>query len=64
MMKKIDLVAIILLILGGLNWGLWGLFEMNFIYSIFGQDWLARLIYFLIGVSAAYVIWTRFFRKK
>lgn len=39
--------------LGGLNWGLVGLFDWNLIEVVFGNwDWLVKLIYILMGVGA------------
>ena len=35
-MKLIDVIAAVLLVIGGLNWGLWGLFEVDLVASIFG----------------------------
>lgn len=60
----INLVAIILLVIGGINWGLIGLLNLNVIYSIFGSvPLLERLIYILIGLAAAYVIY-KLFKKE
>lgn len=53
-MKKIDTVACILLCLGGLNWGLIGLFDFNLVEYFVGRYWLDRLIYVLIGIAAIY----------
>ena len=44
----------ILLCLGGLNWGLIGLFEFNLIEYIVGQNWLDRVIYIFFGAAAIY----------
>ena len=57
-MKKIDLLAFVLLLVGGINWGLWGLFEFNVVDYIFGNLWIANLLYVLIGVSALYFVVT------
>ena len=51
-MKLFNTVVTILLIVGGLNWGLIGLFEFDLVQSIFGQDTLARIIYTVVGLSA------------
>jgi len=58
-MKRIDQIAIALLIFAGLIWGLWGLFEFNLVYYIFGRDWIDRVVYFIMGAAAVYVavIW-------
>ncbi len=52
----------LLLIVGGLNWGLVGLFEFNLIDAIFGDmHVIARIIYVLVGFAAAYkaVMWIK-----
>ena len=53
-MKNIDFIALLLLVLGGLNWGLWGVFEFNLIDYVFSHLWIDRVLYFLIGVAAIY----------
>jgi uncharacterized membrane protein YuzA (DUF378 family) len=48
--------AIVLLIIGGLNWALVGLFGFDLVAAIFGQmTVLSRIIYILVGISAIYV---------
>lgn len=52
-MKAINVIAMILLIVGGLNWGLVGLFDFDLVAAIFGAgSTLARIVYILVGVSA------------
>ncbi len=52
-MKPLNLITHFLIIIGGLNWGLIGLFDFNFVAAIFGGGSLpARLVYLLVGVSA------------
>jgi len=52
----LDKVAIILIIIGGLNWLLVGLFSWNLVSFIFGDmSALSRLIYGLVGLAAVYV---------
>ncbi|MCI2254882.1 DUF378 domain-containing protein [Domibacillus indicus] len=55
-MKALDSVALILLIVGGINWLLVGLLQFDLVASIFGgQDaLLARIVYILVGLSALY----------
>ena len=55
-MKRIDQLAIALLIFAGVVWGLWGLFEFNLIYYVFGRDWIDRVIYVILGAAAIYVV--------
>jgi uncharacterized membrane protein YuzA (DUF378 family) len=56
MLKKLIIVtALVVLIIGGLNWGLVGLFNFNLVAAIFGDGtFLARMIYILVGIAAAY----------
>lgn len=50
-----DYIAISLLIIGGLNWGLEGIFQWNLIEFIF-SDLITRIIYSLVGISGVYSI--------
>lgn len=55
----LDLVALALLIVGGLNWGLVGLFDFDLVAFLFGQDsLLSRAVYVLVGIAAVYGIVT------
>lgn len=52
----VDVVAIILVVVGGLNWGLVGLFGFDLVAAIFGDmSVLSRIVYVVVGVSAVYV---------
>jgi len=54
-MKKFDVVVWILLIIGGLNWGLVGLFDFNLVAAILGPMTIwSRIIYTLVGLAALY----------
>jgi len=54
-MKVIDAIAAAFLFIGGLNWGLVGLFGFDLVAAIFGgMTVLTRLIYVLVGISAVY----------
>lgn len=56
-MKTLDIIVMILLVIGGLNWGLVGLAGFNFIDTIFGSaPAIVRLIYILVGIAAIYKI--------
>ena len=59
-MKKLsalDWIALILIIVGGLNWGLIGAFGFDLVAAIFGaMSVIARIIYVLVGLSAIYYI--------
>ncbi len=55
--KPLDTVAYVLLIIGGLNWGLVGFFDFNLVAYLFGpMSVLSRIIYALVGLSALYGI--------
>ncbi len=46
-------IATILVIIGGINWGLVGLFEFNLVDAVFGEGSVgSRVVYVLVGVSA------------
>lgn len=52
-MRGLYNTALTLLIIGGLNWGLIGLFNYNLVDAIFGNaTWLTRIVYIIVGVSA------------
>lgn len=54
-MKTLDVIAAILLVIGGLNWGLVGLFGFNLVEFLFGElPAIVRLVYILVGLSAVY----------
>jgi uncharacterized protein len=63
-MKKFDQLVLMLLILGGFIWGIWGLFEVNLIYYVFGTEWINRVIYILFGVSSVYAAVSWVMRKS
>jgi uncharacterized protein len=55
-MNPLAWVALVLAIIGGLNWGLVGLFSFNLIDVLFGKVmWLERLIYIVVGLAALYL---------
>ncbi len=54
-MKILDLVTRILIIVGGLNWGLVGVAQFDLVAIIFGAgSVLANIVYILVGISAVY----------
>ena len=61
-MKALNFITLLLLIIGGINWGLIGLFEFNLVDFLFGAGTiLSRIIYILVGISALWNI--NFFSK-
>lgn len=56
-MKIIDKIALILVIIGAINWGLIGIFNFNLVELIFGNmTAIARIIYALVGISGLWAI--------
>lgn len=54
-MKSLDVIVAGLLVIGGLNWGLVGLFNFDLVAAIFGGGAaLARIVYIVVGLSALY----------
>jgi uncharacterized membrane protein YuzA (DUF378 family) len=54
-LTTLDYITLALVIIGGLNWGLIGLFEFDLVTAIFGEmTFLSRAIYILVGLSALY----------
>lgn len=52
-MKALNAITLILLVVGGLNWGLVGLFDFDLVAALFGAgSFLSRLVYILVAVSA------------
>ena len=50
-------MALIVLMVGGLNWGLIGFFDFNLVTAIFGDmTRLSRVIYSLVGLAAMYTV--------
>lgn len=56
-MRTIDVIVAVLLVIGGLNWGLVGFFEFDLVGEIFGHmSSFSRLIYGIVGLCALYQI--------
>jgi hypothetical protein len=54
-MKQLDILVAVLLVVGGANWGLVGLFGFDLVATIFGEmSALSRIVYSLVGLAALY----------
>ena len=54
-MKVLNIAVLVLLLIGGLNWGLVGFFKFDLVSHIFGaESLLTRAIFSLVGLSALY----------
>lgn len=60
-MKTLDILALVLLVVGGLNWGLVALFNFDLVAAITGaggfgsKNLLGAVVYGLVGISALYM---------
>ena len=56
-MKVIDTIALVLVIIGAIKWGLVGIFNFNLVDAIFGaMSVISRIIYILVGISGLWAI--------
>ena len=56
-MKAVDIIALILIIIGAINWGLIGFFQFDLVAAIFGDmSTFSRIIYEIIGIAGLYSI--------
>lgn len=56
-MKVIDTIALILVIIGCVNWGLYGLFSFDLVAWLFGElSIISRIVYVIIGVCGLYLL--------
>ena len=62
-MKAINVIALILIIIGALNWGLWGFFKFDLVAWLFGGNTsgLSRIVYSLVGLAG---LWSLKFLGK
>lgn len=61
MRRRLDIITLLLVIVGALNWGLVGLFEFDLVAAIAGKDFgevntFSRIIYLLVGLSGVYQV--------
>lgn len=66
-MNGLDWTALVLVLIGAINWGLVGFFNFNLVSAIVGNGMIARIIYGLVGVAGIYSIirlFVRLFAKK
>lgn len=56
-LSTVDWIALVLLVVGGINWGLIGLFGFDLVASLFGEmSAFTRIVYTLVGIAAVYCI--------
>ena len=56
--KMLDRISLVLLIIGGLNWGSIGLFKFDIVSWLFGgqADLISRIVYTIVGLSALWCV--------
>ncbi|HEX4044308.1 MAG TPA: DUF378 domain-containing protein [Gammaproteobacteria bacterium] len=65
MLNTLDLygkIAYIIVLIGGINWGLVGLFNLNLVSALFGMM-LGRLIFIVVGIAAGYLCYLIYLEK-
>lgn len=60
-LNPLEWLSAIVLVVGGLNWGLVGLFEFDLVAQLFGEEFgttnaITRMVYILVGISAIYTV--------
>lgn len=61
-MRSLNIITLLLVIIGAINWGLIGFFQFNLIDTIFGVGTVfSRIIYAIVGICGLYAI--SFFTK-
>lgn len=56
-MKIVDKIALVLVIIGAINWGLIALFKFDLVAALFGNmSILSRIVYGLVGISGLWTI--------
>lgn len=56
-MKGLDYTALIITVIGAVNWGLVGMFRFDLVAWIFGDmTWISRIIYVIVGICGLYLL--------
>lgn len=56
-MNSMEWIAFVLVVVGGLNWGLVGLLDIDLVATLFGEmTTLSRIVYSVVGVSTVYLL--------
>lgn len=58
-MKIMNIITLLLIIIGGINWGLVGLFQFDLVAALFGGEdaALSRVVYIFVGLSAIWQLY-------
>ena len=63
-MKWYDIIAFLLLVVGGINWGLVGVFRFNLVEFIVRITFLQTIVYGLVGIAGLYSVYAFFKLRK
>lgn len=64
-MSVVDVVVVLLVVVGGINWGLVGAFDINLVTLIFGVGSIfTKVVYVLVGLAAVYMLYGVFTKGK
>ncbi|MDR2902636.1 MAG: DUF378 domain-containing protein [Lactobacillales bacterium] len=63
-MKIITQIAFWLTVIGGINWGLVGLFQLDIVTYLLGAGLISRIIFIAVGASALWLIFDAFSMKS
>lgn len=56
-LRTVDIVSLVLVLIGAINWGLVGLFDFDLVAAVFGEmTALSRIVYTLVGLAGVYTI--------
>ena len=56
-MKALDIIALVLVIIGAVNWGLIGIFNFDLVATLFGaMSLISRIVYILVGIAGLWSI--------
>jgi len=50
-METLQKTCLVITIIGAITWGIYGLFDTNIIVAMFGEGWITRFIYILVGIT-------------
>jgi uncharacterized membrane protein YuzA (DUF378 family) len=56
MIKRLEPIALLIVVLGALNWGMVGLFDTNVISDVFGSGTLLDVVYTVVGVCGLILV--------
>ena len=64
-MRSLKIISLILVVIGGLNWGLVGLFDFDLVAAIFGEmSIISRIVYAIVGLAAILLVVVSFSGPK